>query len=59
MNEIENIVRLYIAFPLWNYLQKNPDHYVDKQRQQLRTLFKDNEIVVLVVCAFVESSLPS
>ena len=57
MNEIENIVRLYIAFPLWNYLQKkkNPDQYVDKQRQQLRTLFKDNDIVVLVVCAFVES----
>ena len=56
MNEKENIVRLYIAFPLWNYLQKkNPDQYVDKQRQQLRTLFKDNDIVVLVVCAFVES----
>lgn len=35
--------------------KKNPDQYVDKQRQQLRTLFKDNEIVVLVVCAFVES----
>ena len=57
MNEIENIVRLNIAFPLWNYLQKKktPDQYADKQRQQLRTLFKDNEIVVLVVCAFVES----
>ena len=57
MNEIENIVRLYIAFPLWNYLQKKktPDRYADKQRQQLRTLFKDNEILVLVVCAFVES----
>ena len=35
--------------------KKNPDQYVDKQRQQLRTLFKDNEIVV--VCAFVGSCL--
>ena len=34
MNEIENIVRLYIAFPLWNYLQK---------KTQITTLIsKDN-----------------
>lgn len=35
--------------------KKKPDHHGDKQRQQLRTLFKDNEIVV--VCAFVGSCL--
>ena len=35
MNEIENIVRLYIAFPLWNYLQK--------KKTQISTLIsKDN-----------------
>ena len=49
-------VRLNVAFP-YGIIKKNPDHHGDKQRQQLRTLFKDNKTVVRVVCAFVGSCL--